>query len=170
MDETQLRNLEFDVHQDDVWSHPGQSLLGGPPSRTVSNPVVPQRLSTVGTQNQQNQSHSLSLSNPFTTASLQNPSDAIDILAQVGNSTEDAAPSESEAEGSQNESRPARSAVSFAHGSRPLRTSSTMEVSFDYKPVLKGLISYETVFALFARFVGLLRPPPGIAADNPLKL
>jgi hypothetical protein len=182
MEETQLRNLESDVHQADVpldsswfpptdagWSHPGQSLMGGPPSRTASNPVVPRRFSTAEPQNQRKRSHPLSLSNSIATANLQNPSDAIDILAQVANHTEDAEPSESEAEGSQNEIPSSRSATIFAHPQRSLRDSSMMEFSFDYKPVMDGLISYETVFELFTRFVRVLCRPYAISA-NPLKL
>ena len=79
------------------------------------------------------------------TADLQNPSDALEILAQVADRADDSnSPRSDDPNGQSKRRRPAP---------RPDINLQPMETVWHYRPLLDGLITPEQVYSLFARFV-----------------
>jgi len=79
------------------------------------------------------------------TADLQNPSDALEILAQVADRADDSnSPRSDDPNGQSKRRRPAP---------RPDNNLQPMETVWHYRPLLDGLITPEQVYSLFARFV-----------------
>jgi hypothetical protein len=83
-------------------------------------------------------------------ADLQNPSDALEILAQVADRADDA-----DSGGEQSQARHAFT----GNVPRPLsvqQTQSSIDAYFHYKPVQDGIISPDLVYRLFSTYGGIL--------------
>lgn len=75
-------------------------------------------------------------------ADLQNPADALEILAQVADRHSDSdSPASQAGNGQQNSNRPSKLVP---------RSSPKSDDYFHYKPIVDGLIAPDTVYELFA--------------------
>jgi hypothetical protein len=138
-----------------------QSQANNQPSRNSlhARTLPPRDPSTAATQHLQNSSLSRAVADSIASADLQNPSDAFSILARVADSAGDHNLPEGNSSEVQDALGPLHSAPLFAHPLQSPESSSTMGPFIHYKPLTDGLVSYETVQRLFARFVGTCLEP-----------